>query len=528
MTVRGCLQTQSSRHTPCAVRQNIKLFLHFGYGTRSVPTTLHFGYGTRSVPTTLQIPSRQTPNSPAKPGEALLDTRCDSMKKTLLVLAICAATVADLMLSSSRGRHTFTFPSSVAANETLTSAPAAGSSDTQLDDWPQWRGVRRDGVATATNLLDEWPTEGPPLVWSTSGLGSGMSSVAIVSQSIFTLGRRRGKVMLMCRSTVDGSERWSADLQANGEPNATPTVDGDLVYAVTRDGKIVCASTASGEIIWTRDFVADFGGSVPTWGYSESPLVEEGLVICTPGADDALVVALERTTGNTAWKSALPPQMRNKGHGGAGYSSPVVSQAAGVRHYVQMFGGGVIGVSAVDGSVLWGYSRVANGTAVIPTPIVQDDLVFVSSGYGTGAALLQLTRTASGLEPQELHFYRGNQVQNHHGGMVLVDGHIYLGHGHNRGHPLCLDLASGTVKWGPERGPGSGSAAIAFADGHLYFRYEDAKLALIEATPSGYHLKSVFELPSKRGKSWPHPAIAHKRLYLRDQDVLLCYDLEQN
>ncbi len=446
------------------------------------------------------------------------------MKKVFIGLGVSVVFVLAIVYARLHTTHTFTFPAeNLASPSPATIEPS--EFEQHHEDWPQWRGARRDGIAGSTDLLDEWPEEGPPLVWTASGLGTGMSSVAVANEAVYTLGKREGKVWLVCLGTEDGKERWSTELGDGGEPNATPTIDGDRVFATTREGRIVCAKTDTGEVVWTRDFVADFGGSIPTWGYSESPLVEAGRVICTPGADDALIVALDRATGETIWKSSLPDLMQHKGHDGAGYSSPVVSHAAGVHHSVQMFGSGVIGVSATDGATLWGYSRVANSTAVIPTPIVQGDFVFVSSGYGTGAALLKLTRTASGIAPRAVYFHRGNRVQNHHGGMVLVDGHVYMGHGHNQGHPLCLELMTGKVKWGPLRGPGSGSAAVSFADGHLYFRYQNAKLSLVEATPSGYHLKSVFKLPSHLGRSWPHPALARKRLYLRDQDLLHCFNL---
>ena len=423
-------------------------------------------------------------------------------------------------------RHTFTFPVQITATQ-LTALPASVPADVVdgREDWPQWQGVHRDGISGATGLLPKWPEEGPPLLWTVSGLGQGMSSVSIANQSIFTLGQREGKVRLVCLNAMDGSERWATEIGEGGEPNGTPTVDGELVFAVTREGKVCCAEVESGRLVWTRDFVSDFGGKIPTWGYSESPLVDDQRLICTPGADDAMIVALDRTTGELIWKSPFPEQMRNKGHAGAGYASVEVSDAAGVHQYVQMIGCGAVGVAATDGAVLWGYSRVANSTAVIPTPLVHGDYVLVSSGYGAGAALLKLVRTDSGLEPQEVYFHSGNEVQNHHGGMVLVDGYVYMGHGHNKGLPLCMELMSGKVTWGPIRGSGSGSAAVAYADGRLYFRYEDAQMSLIEATPSGYHLISNFKLPSNLGKSWPHPAIAHKHLFLRDQDVLMCYDL---
>ena len=185
--------------------------------------------------------------------------------------------------------------------------------------------------------------------WTVSGLGKGMSSVAIVKDSIFTLGLQNGQVRLVCRSAGDGAEKWVAEIGDGGEPNGTPTVDGDRVYSITREGRIICAESETGRIVWTRDFVDDFDGSIPTWGYSESPLIDEGRVICTPGADNAMMVALDSSTGETIWKTPAPTKMQHKGHRGAGYSSPIVSRAAGVHQFVQSFGGGVIGVAAADG-----------------------------------------------------------------------------------------------------------------------------------------------------------------------------------
>ncbi len=450
------------------------------------------------------------------------------MKKILLATVICITSIGAILFARFQAQHVFSFPTEISATLPDATGPVIAEFDPLQEDWAQWRGTNRDGIAGSTDLLERWPAKGPRLLWTASGLGTGMSSVSIANASIFTLGVQNGQVRVVCRSAKDGAEKWVAEIGDGGDPNGTPTVDGDRVYAITREGRIVCAETETGRIVWTRDFVNEFDGAIPTWGYSESPLIDDGRIICTPGSDDAMMVALDRLTGETIWKTSVPTQMQRKGHRGAGYSSPIFSRGGGVHQYVQAFGGGVISVAAADGSVLWGYSRVANPTAVIPTPIVYGDYVFASSGYNTGAALLKLVRTAAGINPEEVYFHRGNKVQNHHGGMVLIDGHVYMGHGHNKGLGLCLDLLSGVVKWGPVRGPGSGSAAIAYADGHLYFRYENARMALIEATPSGYVLKSEFRIPSHLGKSWPHPAIARKRLYLRDQNVLLCYDLAKN
>ena len=185
----------------------------------------------------------------------------------------------------------------------------------------------------------------------------------------------------------------------------------------------------------------------------------------------------------------------------------------------------MIGVSASDGTPLWGYNRIANKVANISTPIVHDDYVFVSTGYGAGTALLRLGSTPRGVKVNEVYFHPGSQMENHHGGMVLVDGYVYFGHGQNQGLPMCVDFLTGKTMWGPVRGPGDGSAAVVYAEGHLYFRYQDAVMALIEATPEAYHLKASFQLPSHLDSSWPHPAISNGRLYLRDQNVLMCYDL---
>jgi outer membrane protein assembly factor BamB len=446
----------------------------------------------------------------------------------LLAIGLCVIGVSIFYAAGGARRHAFTFAKApiattpVAARETPPQAEAVTT-----NDWPQWRGPNRDGVSAETRLLTDWPEDGPPLLWTAKGLGSGMSSVAIAGGRIYTMGKRDGKgVCLIALSAEDGDEIWATPLPGNGDPNGTPTVNDDAVYAINQDGALVCAESATGRIIWQKSLVSDFGGAVPNWGYSESPLVDGDVVVCTPGAEDALLVALDKSSGETVWKTQAPSEMRGRGHGGAGYSSIVIGQGAGVRQYVQLVGDGVIGVSTADGTPLWGYDRIANGVANIPTPIVHEDYVFVATGYGAGAALLRLEPSDRGVKVNEVYFHSGNKVQNHHGGMVLVDGHVYLGHGHNQGLPMCVELLTGKIAWGPERGPGSESAAVLYADGHLYFRYQNAVMALIEATPEAYRLKASFTLPSHLDNSWPHPVISNGRLYLRDQDVLMCYDLQ--
>ena len=188
-------------------------------------------------------------------------------------------------------------------------------------------------------------------------------------------------------------------------------------------------------------------------------------------------------------------------------------------------GRGVVGIDAESGEFLWGYNRVANDVANISAPIVHEDYVFVSTGYNTGAALLKISEENGSYSAEEQYFLRGSQLQNHHGGLILHDGHIYTGHGHNKGLPVCLNMETGKFAWNRVRNEGKSSAAIAYADGHLYFRYQNGLMVLIEATPDEYREKSSFMIPDVRRESWSHPVISGGRLYLKEQDRLYCYDI---
>jgi outer membrane protein assembly factor BamB len=395
-------------------------------------------------------------------------------------------------------------------------------------DWPQWRGPDRNAVSKETGLLKQWPKDGPPLVWTAIGMGQGQASLAVAGGRAFVPGGRGGSQYMTCVNVSDGQNVWSAPIgQPGDDARSTPTIDGDLIFVLSTRGSqeadIVCLETATGKERWRKNFRNDFKGRMMTnWGYSESPLVDGDHVICTPGGSEATMVALKKTTGDVVWKARVP------GGDAAAYSSAVVAEVGGVRQYVQLLEKGLVGVAAKDGKFLWRYDRIANGTANIPTPIVRGDLIFCSTGYGAGAALLRLVPGGGGARAEERYFLPGNKFQNHHGGMVLVGDHIYAGSGHNNGLPTCIELKSGKIVWGPQRGPGSESAAIAYADGHIYFRYQNAVMALIEATPKGYNLKGSFRIPDhSRSESWSHPVIAGGHLYLRDQDRLFCFDVRE-
>ncbi len=401
-------------------------------------------------------------------------------------------------------------------------------------DWPQWRGPNRDNLSTETGLLKTWDADGPAPVWQAQGLGAGFSSVAVVGPRIYTMGDQGGDQFVIALSAADGKLIWKAKVGPAWDdgypgPRGTPTIDGDWVYAVGTEGDVVALDAASGKQRWRASLTGDFGGqSMSNWKFSESPLVDGDRVVVTPGVRSAALVALDRRTGKPLWKAAMPDLGAN-GRDGAGYSSVVISNGAGVKQYVQLLGRGLVGIRASDGAFLWGYNRVANNVANISTPAVRGDYVFASSAYQTGSALLKLSPQGTGqVKADEVYFLESRVFQNHHGGFVLVGNHVYAGHGHRAGMPICVEFETGAVKWGGNiRNEGMGSAAITYADGHLYYRYENGMMLLIEATPDAYRQKGMFKLPTSNKPSWPYPVVSGGRLYVRDQDNLYVYDLRK-
>jgi outer membrane protein assembly factor BamB len=323
---------------------------------------------------------------------------------------------------------------------------------------------------------------------------------------------------------------WAAKvgpIHNDGGPRCTPTVDNGLVYAIGTSGDLVCLDAKTGSVRFSRNFENDLGGKNPDWRYSESPLIDGDKLLCTPGGRDAVMAALNKKTGELIWKCSMP-DIGGKGKDEAGYSSIVVTEAGGVRQYVQLTNKGLIGVAAKDGRFLWGYSKIANNVANIPTPIVYGNFIFCSTAYSTGSVLLELTAGGDGVDTKEIYFLNANTLQNHHGGLVRVGDYIYGGHGHGQGKPICIEAKTGKVMWQKDQ-PGGGSAAVLYADGNLYFRYEDNTLALIEADPQNYNLISTFKLPNKPGMSgpgWSHLVIVDGRLYVRHSDVLMVYDIK--
>lgn len=396
-----------------------------------------------------------------------------------------------------------------------------GLAKVEVGDWPQYHGPNRDNISAETDLLDRWPADGPPLAWKSHGLGEGYSSVAIVGGRIYTMGNRGDDEMVHCLDAADGKPIWSTrngaayrEGQGNG-PRGTPTVDGDLLYALGANGDLSCLKTADGDVVWKLNILKEFGAGNITWGISESVLIDGDNLICTPGGKSATMAALNKLTGKPVWSAVVP------GNPQASYSSIIPVDVGGIRQYVNFTHTGVIGVRAADGRPLWGDTTAANGTANCSSPVAIDNFVFASSGYGQGGALIQLIPSQNGSVNSKLA-YPSKEMKNHHGGMILIKNHLYGSD--DPGVLKCLDLKTGSVIW-QNRSVGKG--ALTCADGKLILRSEAGPVALVEASPKAYVELGRFDQPDRSEKaSWSHPVVSHDKLYLRDMDRLLVYNLK--
>jgi outer membrane protein assembly factor BamB len=401
------------------------------------------------------------------------------------------------------------------------------------DDWPQWQGPRRDNISTEIGLLKQWPVGGPRLLWTFTGAGVGYSGPAIVGDRLYTMGSKGDQGCVIALDVATGKEVWRTSfgplfkVDHGGGPRCTPTVDGDRVYALGAQGILLCVEAASGKEVWRKTLTDDLAGKTPHWGYAESPLVDGDHLICTPGGEAGTLAALDKKTGDVVWRSE---GLRDS----AAYSSIVISEVGGVRQYVQMTPNGVVGVAVRDGKLLWRQNVGANRIATIATPVIKDNCVYVTSDYNAGCALVELM--ADGGQVRSNVVYKNGNMQNHHGGVVLIDGCLYgwSGNSNARGHWVCQDFMSGETVWTSEKFRQAGS--VTYAGDRLYcYGQNDGTIVLAEVSRAGgwkergrFTIPQHTNLPRNQGHVWTRPVVANGKLYLRDLDLIFCYDVKDS
>jgi outer membrane protein assembly factor BamB len=396
----------------------------------------------------------------------------------------------------------------------------AASTTVHGADWPRWRGPNRDDVSTETGLLKQWPETGPKKLWMSAKAGLGYSGCAVVQGVLYTMGLEGDTEQLLAFDANTGDLKWSTPIgpiftnKWGDGPRGTPAVDGNRVYALSGQGYLLCANCADGKPVWTAA-LKDFGGKPPGWGYTESLLVDGNNVVCTPGGAQGTMLALDKTTGKKVWQSTdwTDP---------AQYASIVPADIHGARQYVALTAQHIAGIDAKSGAKLW-LADFSGRTAVIPTPIVLNNTVYVASGYGVGCKLIHI-----GAKNVVQDGWTNTNMVNHHGGVVLVDGYLY-GYS-DKGGWTCQDWKTGEVKWAEKK---LGKGAVHCADGMLYLLEESSgTVVLIDASPNGWKEYSRFKLDPQTtqrkpdGRIWTHPVVSDGKLYLRDQELLFCYDIQ--
>jgi outer membrane protein assembly factor BamB len=387
--------------------------------------------------------------------------------------------------------------------------------ETASRDWPQWRGPQRDGISRESGLLGAWPPEGPRVLWRAS-CGDGYTSVVVADGRAFTHWRAGDDELVGAWDATTGQELWRFGYAApmtssvyGAGPSSTPIVDHDRLYTIGATGVLHCFRPATGQVVWRKDLVHDVGGPDLLYGVCCSPLIEGDLLLTNPGGKDGhSIVALDKRTGAKVWACLDDPPS---------YSSPIAATFGGVRQIVFFTGKGAVGLAPKDGKVYWEYPWATHGGINVPTPIAQDDYLFITSGYQQGCALLKIVAAGGGFRVERV--YESRRMSAQFSSCVLYRDHIY-------GFPdpgllTCMEFRTGKVLW-QQRGFGKGT--LLAVDGKLVAVDEAGKkFALVEATPAGYRELGVCRFAGE--KCWSAPALAQGRLYLRNQKEVTYFDL---
>lgn len=371
------------------------------------------------------------------------------------------------------------------------------------DEWPGYLGSGRDGLSAESGLLTEWPEGGPAVLWRVP-LGIGFSSVAVAGGRAFTMLAEDGQEWVAAFDALSGEALWRSPVgrsrsdSQGGGPRATPTIDGGSVFALGAFGNLYSLDAETGRTLWQHDLRKEFGADVPNWGVASSPLVEgDKVIVPGGGGKNRAFLAFDGTSGELVWSSgrALPA-----------YASPIAATIGGVRQIVFFIAAGLVGVAAEDGRQLWSAPWATSYDVNAATPLfVPKSGLFVSSGYDTGAALLQIVVEEGEFRAYQL--WRNRSLRNTWSTSVRVGQYLY---GFDGSILKCLDILTGEVQWRGRAGP---EGTLIFADGRLIVLSGDGTLRLVEASPGAFRSSAESRISNER--TWAAPALADGVLYVR-------------
>ncbi len=388
----------------------------------------------------------------------------------------------------------------------------------------QWRGPNRDGIFQETGLLKQWPKNGPELVLKVEKIGKGWSSPILDGNTIYTTGMKDTHDYL---SAIDmqGNIKWQVPYglswnQSYPDTRCSPVVENDKIYVQSGTGRVACINKETGKEIWAKEVDKDFDGEYHTWGNSETPLVVDNMVICSPGGKETSIVALDKMTGKTVWES--------KSVGGPRcYLSATIYKYKNFRYILAATGTHLIALIPETGEIAWSYRYMdpakwdQDGLIWADTPTFKDDEIFITMGYDYPAVMLKMSADGKSVSEK----FVDHTLDNHHGGVVLYNGYLYGSNWQNntKGNWVCMDWNTGEIKyeesWGT-KGP------LVMADGLLYAYTERGEVGLVKPDPSGFNVISQFKVTAGAGPHWAHPFIADGKLLIRHGEVLMVYDIK--
>jgi len=395
---------------------------------------------------------------------------------------------------------------------------------------PQFRGPNRDGIFPETGLLKQWPETGPNLLFEINGIGKGWSSAVVSDNKIYITGTIDADDWLTCADQT-GKILWKTAYgkawdQSFPEVRSTPTILNGKAFVSSGKGIVSCIDTESGKIIWSVNTFGENEGSEGTWGIAESILLVEGKAIFTTGGNKTSMVALDSETGKTVWKTS---SLQDK----SAYVSPILIERNGKKQIIGVTAKYIFGVDPNNGNIKWNFNYLdldqsewdnAGGVINCTSPIYKDGFLYITSGYNHTGAKFKLKEDLSNVE----FLWKEELLDNHHGGVVLIDGYIYGSNWVNngKGNWCCISFETGEKKY-EETFKNKGS--IVAADGMLYIYSEQPGfVGLVKPTPEKFELVSSFEITEGAGPHWAHPSIYDSKLFIRHGNVLMVYDIKQN